>query len=118
MQRLYMPVRAGLNYEVFCNSLSRANISLLWMDGLTLTKVSRRMLSGYYKPINCEYWPFFRRNHRLGHQSARDLGPRLVHFLLPISGKGNSDWSYAWIPVVAPIAGAIAGALVHVMVFQ
>jgi glycerol uptake facilitator protein len=41
---------------------------------------------------------------------ARDLGPRIAHFLLPIPGKGDSDWSYAWIPVVGPIiGGAIAG---------
>jgi len=38
---------------------------------------------------------------------ARDLGPRLAHALLPIAGKGGSDWSYAWIPVVAPIVGAL-----------
>ena len=41
---------------------------------------------------------------------ARDLGPRIMHALLPIPGKGTSDWEYAWIPVVAPIAGGIAGA--------
>ncbi len=40
---------------------------------------------------------------------ARDLGPRIAHALLPIAGKGGSDWSYAWIPVVGPlIGGAIA----------
>jgi glycerol uptake facilitator protein len=44
---------------------------------------------------------------------ARDLGPRIAHALLPIPGKGSSDWSYAWIPVVAPILGAICGALVY-----
>jgi glycerol uptake facilitator protein len=43
---------------------------------------------------------------------ARDLGPRIVHSLLPLPGKGGSDWSYAWIPVVGPLAGAaIAGGL-------
>jgi glycerol uptake facilitator protein len=41
---------------------------------------------------------------------ARDLGPRLAHALLPIAGKGASEWRYAWIPVVAPIVGGIAGA--------
>lgn len=41
---------------------------------------------------------------------ARDFGPRLAHALLPIPGKGASDWSYAWVPVVAPILGGIAGA--------
>jgi glycerol uptake facilitator protein len=42
---------------------------------------------------------------------ARDLGPRLAHALLPISGKGGSDWGYAWIPVVGPICGAVLAAL-------
>jgi glycerol uptake facilitator protein len=42
---------------------------------------------------------------------ARDLGPRIVHAILPIPGKGDSDWGYAWIPVVAPIIGGILGAL-------
>ena len=42
---------------------------------------------------------------------ARDLAPRIAHALLPIPGKGGSDWSYSWIPVVGPILGAVAGAL-------
>ncbi len=46
---------------------------------------------------------------------ARDLGPRIAHALLPIPGKGGSDWGYAWIPVVAPILGGICGALVYQM---
>ncbi|MGL1930454.1 MAG: aquaporin family protein [Desulfotalea sp.] len=41
---------------------------------------------------------------------ARDLGPRIAHALLPIAGKGSSDWRYAWVPVVAPICGGVAGA--------
>lgn len=41
---------------------------------------------------------------------ARDLGPRLAHALLPIAGKGSSDWSYAWVPVIGPCLGALAGA--------
>jgi glycerol uptake facilitator protein len=41
---------------------------------------------------------------------ARDLGPRLAHAILPIHGKGSSDWEYSWIPVIAPIVGGIAGA--------
>jgi glycerol uptake facilitator protein len=47
---------------------------------------------------------------------ARDLGPRLAHAVLPIAGKGDSGWSYAWIPVVAPILGGIAGAGLYVAV--
>lgn len=42
---------------------------------------------------------------------ARDLGPRIVHALLPIKGKISSGWSYAWIPIVGPIIGAVLAAL-------
>ncbi|MEI9894302.1 MAG: aquaporin [Chthoniobacter sp.] len=38
---------------------------------------------------------------------ARDLAPRIAHAILPIPGKGSSDWSYAWIPVVGPLLGAV-----------
>ena len=44
---------------------------------------------------------------------ARDLGPRIAHQLLPIPGKGDSDWAYGWIPVVAPIVGGVIGALFY-----
>lgn len=43
--------------------------------------------------------------------AARDLSPRIAHAVLPIPGKGGSDWGYSWIPVVAPIAGAACAAL-------
>ncbi len=43
---------------------------------------------------------------------ARDLGPRIAHAVLPIAGKGDSDWGYSWIPVVGPIVGGVLGALV------
>ncbi|MCB0156388.1 MAG: aquaporin, partial [Anaerolineae bacterium] len=42
-----------------------------------------------------------------------DLGPRIAHFLLPIPGKGDSDWGYSWIPVVGPIIGAIIAAVLY-----
>lgn len=43
---------------------------------------------------------------------ARDLGPRLAHWLLPIPNKGSSEWVYAWVPVVGPLlGGAAAGGL-------
>lgn len=42
---------------------------------------------------------------------ARDLGPRIIHAILPIPGKGSSDWGYSWIPVVGPIVGAVLAAL-------
>jgi glycerol uptake facilitator protein len=47
---------------------------------------------------------------------ARDLGPRLAHAILPIPGKGGSDWEYAWIPIVGPIIGGIAGAGLYAIV--
>jgi glycerol uptake facilitator protein len=43
---------------------------------------------------------------------ARDLGPRIMHAILPIRHKGNSDWGYAWIPVLGPAAGALLGAYI------
>jgi glycerol uptake facilitator protein len=44
---------------------------------------------------------------------ARDLGPRIAHALLPIPGKGGSDWGYAWIPVLAPVLGGVCGAAAY-----
>jgi glycerol uptake facilitator protein len=44
---------------------------------------------------------------------ARDLGPRFAHAVLPIAGKGTSDWEYSWIPVVGPIIGGVLGALAY-----
>ena len=43
---------------------------------------------------------------------ARDLGPRIAHAILPIKGKGDSNWKYAWIPIVGPIIGGILGAVI------
>ncbi len=47
---------------------------------------------------------------------ARDLGPRIAHFLLPIPGKRDSDWSYSWIPVVGPVIGALIAVFVFKMI--
>jgi glycerol uptake facilitator protein len=44
---------------------------------------------------------------------VRDLGPRIMHALLPIKGKGGSDWAYAWIPIVGPIVGTAIAALLY-----
>ncbi|WP_438311558.1 MIP/aquaporin family protein [Sporosarcina sp. FA9] len=49
---------------------------------------------------------------------ARDLGPRIAHFFLPIPGKGTSDWSYAWVPIVGPLLGGAFGALFYQQVFS
>ena len=47
---------------------------------------------------------------------ARDLGPRIMHALLPIKNKRDSDWQYCWIPVLAPIAGALLAAVIFGLV--
>lgn len=46
---------------------------------------------------------------------VRDLGPRIMHSLLPIKHKGSSDWAYAWVPILAPLGGAIVAALLYQM---
>jgi glycerol uptake facilitator protein len=48
---------------------------------------------------------------------ARDLGPRIMHAILPIPGKGGSDWAYSWVPVVGPMIGGALGALLFDAVF-
>lgn len=48
---------------------------------------------------------------------ARDLAPRIMHAILPIWGKGSSDWSYAWIPVLAPLTGSALGTLLYQCLF-
>ena len=48
---------------------------------------------------------------------ARDLGPRIMHAILPIPGKGGSDWSYAWVPVLGPLIGGSLGAILFDAVF-
>lgn len=49
---------------------------------------------------------------------ARDLGPRIVHAFLPLKNKDNTDWNYAWIPVLGPIAGAGLAALVYLLILR
>lgn len=46
---------------------------------------------------------------------ARDLGPRIIHFLLPIKGKHNSDWSYSWVPVLGPVIGAALASMMFLI---
>lgn len=49
---------------------------------------------------------------------ARDLGPRIAHFLLPIPGKGSSNWGYSWIPVIGPLVGGSFGGVFYKAVFE
>jgi glycerol uptake facilitator protein len=49
---------------------------------------------------------------------ARDLGPRIAHFLLPLPNKGDSNWKYAWVPVVGPIIGGVLAALLYIAFFK
>lgn len=48
---------------------------------------------------------------------ARDLGPRIAHAILPIPGKGDSDWGYSWVPVVAPLVGGVVGGVLYQYLF-
>ena len=48
---------------------------------------------------------------------ARDLGPRIIHAILPIPGKGGSDWGYSWVPVVGPLIGGALAAIVYYAAF-
>ena len=48
---------------------------------------------------------------------ARDLGPRIAHAILPIKGKGSSDWAYSWVPICGPVVGALLAAGLFVLVF-
>ena len=45
---------------------------------------------------------------------ARDLGPRIAHFVLPIKGKGTSDWAYSWVPIAGPIVGGVIAGLASI----
>ncbi len=49
---------------------------------------------------------------------ARDLGPRIMHFILPIKNKRNSDWSYSWVPIVGPVVGALIAAIVYKVIIS
>uniref|UniRef100_UPI0038CD8961 MIP/aquaporin family protein n=1 Tax=Sporanaerobacter acetigenes TaxID=165813 RepID=UPI0038CD8961 len=50
--------------------------------------------------------------------SARDLGPRIAHAILPIPNKRDSDWEYAWVPIFGPVVGGIVGALIYNLIFN
>jgi glycerol uptake facilitator len=49
---------------------------------------------------------------------ARDLGPRIAHAILPIPGKGSSDWGYSWVPVIGPIIGGVVGSFAYAFLFH
>ena len=49
---------------------------------------------------------------------ARDLGPRLAHFVLPIKGKGSSDWAYAFVPILGPALGSLLGASSYQILYR
>ncbi len=53
-----------------------------------------------------------------GLNPARDLGPRIIHAILPLHNKGNSDWGYSWVPVLAPILAGIAGVATYKFIFM
>jgi len=47
---------------------------------------------------------------------ARDLGPRIIHSLIPMKGKGSSDWSYAWVPIIGPMIGSVLAAIAFLLI--
>jgi len=49
---------------------------------------------------------------------ARDLGPRVMHALLPIPGKGDSDWDYAWVPILGPLIGSAIGTIIYMYIVK
>ncbi|MCX2430011.1 MULTISPECIES: MIP/aquaporin family protein [unclassified Pedobacter] len=49
---------------------------------------------------------------------VRDLGPRIIHALIPMKGKGSSDWSYAWVPILGPVIGATLAALLYMALLK
>lgn len=49
---------------------------------------------------------------------VRDLGPRIIHSIIPMRGKGSSDWSYAWVPIVGPVIGAALAALLYMALLK
>ncbi|MCY9806364.1 aquaporin family protein [Lentilactobacillus senioris] len=49
---------------------------------------------------------------------ARDLGPRIIHAIMPVPNKGSSHWEYSWVPVLAPTVGAIVGILIFKVIFS
>lgn len=86
----------GINAVPMANGLNTLAVGLLiWVIGLSLGGTT-----GY--AIN----------------PARDLAPRIAHAILPVPGKRDSDWKYAWIPVIAPICGALVGGLTFVTLFR
>lgn len=48
---------------------------------------------------------------------VRDLGPRIIHAIVPMKGKGDSDWAYAWVPILGPILGASLAAIAYVAIY-
>ena len=113
-----------LKMAVFCNSPAIRNVGynliteiigtfVLIFGALTMSKPSCHIR--YIRCIACwlagiGYW--FALGGPTGYaiNPARDLGPRIAHFILPIPGKRDSDWGYSWIPVVGPIVGALVAA--------
>jgi glycerol uptake facilitator protein len=123
----------SLKLGVFCNApaVRRASANLITEIIGTSVLVFGVLALGSYKPANDSgltpllvgllVWSI---GLSLGGPTgyainpARDLAPRLAHALLPIPGKGTSDWGYSWIPVLGPLAGGALGAVAHTWLFK
>jgi glycerol uptake facilitator protein len=91
-------------FSIFCMSYSKAEVKLGTLDALPVALLVLGIGLSLGGPTGYAINP------------ARDLGPRIAHFILPIPGKRDSDWGYSWIPVVGPILGGILAALVFKMI--
>ncbi len=91
-------------FSIFCMSYPKAEVKLGTLDALPVALLVLGIGLSLGGPTGYAINP------------ARDLGPRIAHFILPIPGKRDSDWGYAWIPVVGPILGGILAALVFKMI--
>jgi len=124
---------ASLKLAVFCTApaVRRAPANVITEAIGTLVLVFGVLALGSYKPANDSgltpllvgllVWAI---GLSLGGPTgyainpARDLAPRLAHALLPIPGKRDADWEYAWIPVLGPLAGGAVGAFAYVWLFK
>ncbi|MGB3346251.1 MAG: MIP/aquaporin family protein [Candidatus Humimicrobiia bacterium] len=104
------------NYSL--NLLTEIIGTIVLVAGVLFITDSRNVLTSGFAPllVGCLVWSI---GLSLGGPTgyainpARDLGPRIAHAVLPIAGKGDSDWAYSWVPVVGPIIGGVLGALFY-----
>jgi glycerol uptake facilitator protein len=101
IQNLYSEILGTFVLVIGCMWMTKSTYSLGTLDALPVGLLVMGIGLGLGGPTGWAINP------------ARDLGPRIMHAILPIPGKGSSDWGYSWVPVVGPIIGGILAALVY-----